>query len=57
LGKICGHTTARILKGANPAGIPIEHPTFDLLVNLKSAQRLGVVVPERALKHAVRVVR
>ena len=57
LGKICGHTTAKILKGAKPAALAIEHPTFDLLVNLKSAQRLGVVVPEGALKHAVRVIR
>jgi putative tryptophan/tyrosine transport system substrate-binding protein len=57
LGKICGHTTARILKGAKPADLAIEHPAFDLLVNLKSAQRLGLVVPERALKHAVRVIR
>jgi putative ABC transport system substrate-binding protein len=57
LGKICGRTTAKILKGAKPAALPIEHPVFDLLVNLKSAQRLGVVVPEKALKHAVRVIR
>lgn len=57
LGKICGHTTARILKGAKPADLAIEHPAFDLLVNLKSAQRLGLVVPESALKHAVRVIR
>jgi putative tryptophan/tyrosine transport system substrate-binding protein len=57
LGKICGHTTARILKGAKPADLAIEHPAFDLFVNLKSAQRLGFVVPESALKHAVRVIR
>jgi putative tryptophan/tyrosine transport system substrate-binding protein len=57
LGKICGHTTAKILKGAKPANLAIEHPAFDLLVNLKSAQRLGVVIPEGALKHAVRVIR
>jgi len=57
LGKICGHTTAGILKGAKPANLAIGHPVFDLLVNLKSAQRLGVVVPEGALKHAVRVIR
>ena len=57
LGKICGHATARILKGAKPADLAIEHPAFDLFVNLKSAQRRGVVVPESALKHAVRVIR
>jgi putative tryptophan/tyrosine transport system substrate-binding protein len=57
LGKICGDTTARILKGAKPANLAIEHPPFDLLINLKSAQRLGISVPESALKNAVRVVR
>jgi putative ABC transport system substrate-binding protein len=57
LGKICGHTTAKILKGAKPGALPIEHPVFDLLVNLKSAQGLGLTVPEKALEHAVRVVR
>jgi putative ABC transport system substrate-binding protein len=57
LGKLCGHTTAKILKGAKPASLAIEHPVFDLLINLKTAQRLGVAVPDAALKHAVRVVR
>ena len=37
LGKICGRMTARILNGDKPAGMPIEHPVFELIVNLKSA--------------------
>ena len=57
LGKICGRMTARILDGAKPADLAIEHPTFELLVNLKSAGSLGVAVPQRALEQAVRVVR
>src|SRR5436853_2248125 len=57
LGKICGRMTARILKGARPADLPIEHPVFELLVNLKSAGSLGVAVPQRALEQAVRVIR
>jgi len=57
MGKICGGMTARILKGDKPAGIPVEHPVFELIVNLKSAQRLGVVVPKPALEQAVRVIR
>jgi putative tryptophan/tyrosine transport system substrate-binding protein len=57
MGKICGRTTARILKGDKPENLPIEHPAFDLLINLNSAQRLGVLVPGKALKHAVRVIR
>jgi len=57
LGKTCGQMTAKILHGEKPARMPIEHPVFELIVNLKTADRLGVVVPKRALDHAVRVIR
>jgi putative tryptophan/tyrosine transport system substrate-binding protein len=57
LGKTCGRMTAEILHGKKPAGMPIEHPVFELIVNLKSAERLGVLVPKRALEHAVKVIR
>jgi putative tryptophan/tyrosine transport system substrate-binding protein len=48
---------SKILKGANPAGLPIERPTtFDLVINLKTAQGLGLTVPREALQQATEVI-
>ena len=47
----------RILKGARPSELPIEQPThFDLVLNPKAAQGLGLAVPQTMRLRADRIV-
>ena len=48
---------AKILKGANPAELPMEQPTkFDLFVNLETARLLGLTIPKAVLLQASQVI-
>ena len=55
--KRLAYYVARILRGAKPSDLPVESPTrFELVVNLKTANQIGIKLPASLITLADEII-
>lgn len=53
-----GNYVGKILKGAKPEDLPVERPSeFDLVLNLKTAEKINITVPPEILLQATKIIK
>jgi putative ABC transport system substrate-binding protein len=58
LSRRAGQYVHQIFKGAKPSDLTLVQPTkFDLTINLKTAQQIGITIPSEVVNRAVKVIR
>jgi putative ABC transport system substrate-binding protein len=57
VGRQAARLADQILQGQSPAELPVEQAEFSLTINLKTAEAIGLEIPDEILSQAGRLIR